>query len=296
MKRYILFGLITGLLFFPTNIFAQDDETEEEDEVQEIVRTMPVKQKKYETRLVSGIVLDAATKKPVAGAIVRASEIDGYSVLTEDDGTYKIYIPLFASGLYITTPDYNPVRLGLTADEVQKPVELYSTTFDAEYSSQTNVRGDRQAMDFKYTNAINIKDEIQNQLGAFVHTIGRNGTPGVGSVMFMQGLNSLNVNAQPLIVIDDVIIDQQYGRTLLHDGFYNDILTNINPADIEKVTVLRNGTALYGSKGANGVVLIQTRRNKSMATPPTSRLVSRLSQSTSPSWITVSIAAMPLRC
>ena len=36
MKRYILFGLITGLLFFPTNIFAQDDETEEEDEVQEI--------------------------------------------------------------------------------------------------------------------------------------------------------------------------------------------------------------------------------------------------------------------
>ena len=272
MKRYILFGLITGLLFFPTNIFAQDDETEEEDEVQEIVRTMPVKQKKYETRLVSGIVLDAATKKPVAGAIVRASEIDGYSVLTEDDGTYKIYIPLFASGLYITTPDYNPVRLGLTADEVQKPVELYSTAFDAEYSSQTNVRGDRQAMDFKYTNAINIKDEIQNQLGAFVHTIGRNGTPGVGSVMFMQGLNSLNVNAQPLIVIDDVIIDQQYGRTLLHDGFYNDILTNINPADIEKVTVLRNGTALYGSKGANGVVLIQTRRNKSMATRITANI------------------------
>ena len=88
----------------------------------------------------------------------------------------------------------------------------------------------------------------------------------MGGVMFMQGLNSLNVNAQPLIVIDDVIVDQQYGRVLLHDGLFNDILSNINPADIEKVTVLRNGTALYGSKGANGVVLIQTRRNKSMAT------------------------------
>ena len=45
---------------------------------------------------------------------------------------------------------------------------------------------------------------------------------GVGTVMFVQGLNSLNVNAQPLVVVDGVIIDQQYGRQLLHDGFFND--------------------------------------------------------------------------
>jgi TonB-linked SusC/RagA family outer membrane protein len=113
---------------------------------------------------------------------------------------------------------------------------------------------------------------VQKQLGAQVYTNGHNGTPGVGSTMFIQGLNSLNVNAQPLVVIDNVIVDQQYGRELLHDGFYNDILTSLNPADIEKVTVLRNGTALYGSKGANGVILIQTRRNKSMATRITANI------------------------
>ena len=84
--------------------------------------------------------------------------------------------------------------------------------------------------------------------------------------MFVQGLNSLNVNAQPLVIVDDVIIDQQYGRTMLHEGFFNDILSTINLSDIEKVTVMRNGTALYGAKGANGVILIQTKRNKSMAT------------------------------
>ena len=84
--------------------------------------------------------------------------------------------------------------------------------------------------------------------------------------MFMNGLNSLNVNAQPLIVIDGDIVDQQYNRQMLHQGFYNNILSNINPNDIEKVTVLRNGTALYGAKGANGVILIDTRRNKTMAT------------------------------
>ena len=90
--------------------------------------------------------------------------------------------------------------------------------------------------------------------------------------MFIQGLNSLNVNAQPLIVIDGVIVEQQYGREMIHSGFYNDILNNINPNDIENVTVLRNGTALYGAKGANGVILIQTRRNKSMATRITATL------------------------
>ena len=265
MKRYILFGF-TLLMAFPLSVVAQDDDIEEEEEeVVQVKRTFTVK-KNYETRTVKGTVINVATKAPIAGVIVRAAEIDGYSVLTEDDGTYELKVPVFATALYVTSPDFNPVTVGLLPGESQKVVSLYPSTFAAEYTPQTNVRRDYSTSDFQYTGAVNIKDEIQKQLGGQVRTISRNGTPGVGSVMFMQGLNSLNVNAQPLVIIDDVIIDQQYGRTLLHDGFYNDILTGINPADIEKVTVLRNGTALYGSKGANGVILIQTRRNKSMAT------------------------------
>jgi TonB-linked SusC/RagA family outer membrane protein len=260
------------LMAFPLGVFAQDDDSDEDSEDVAVKTTFTIKQKNYDTRTVTGRVVDAVTQKPIAGAIVRAAEIDGYSVLTEDDGTYELKVPVFASALFVSTPDYNPVRLGLTKDAQQKAASLYPATFTAEHTAQTNMRGDSWATDFKFTSAVNIKDEIQNQLGGMVHTIGRNGTPGVGSVMFMQGLNSLNVNAQPLIVVDDVIIDQQYGRELLHDGFYNDILTNINPADIEKVTVMRNGTALYGSKGANGVILIQTRRNKSMATRITANI------------------------
>ena len=252
------------LMAFPISVSAQDDDTEEEAEA--AVRAIAPKQKQYPTRIVRGRIADATTGKAVAGAIVRASEVDGYSVLTEDDGTYELKVPVFTTALYVSTPDYNPVRMGLQKGEQQQDVVLYPTTFSAEYAPQVNVRSDYETSDFKYTNSVNIKDEIQKQLGAQVYTITRNGAPGVGSVMFVQGLNSLNVNAQPLVVIDGVIIDQQYSRTLLHDGFYNDILSSINPADIEKVTVMRNGTALYGSKGANGVILIQTRRNKSMAT------------------------------
>lgn len=262
MKRYVLFGL-TLLMAYPISISAQSDDTKEAEAA---VRAIAPKQKQYPTRTVRGCVVDAITGKGVAGAIVRASDVEGYSVLTEDDGTYELKVPVFVTSLYVSMPDFNPVRIGLQKAEQQQEVGLYPTAFSAEYAPQVNVRSDYGTSDFKYTNAVNVKDEIQKQLGGQVYTISRNGNPGVGSVMFVQGLNSLNVNAQPLVVIDGVIIDQQYSRTLLHDGFYNDILSNINPSDIEKVTVMRNGTALYGSKGANGVILIQTRRNKSMAT------------------------------
>ncbi len=268
MKQYILFGL-SLLLAFPLNVAAQE-ETEEEDDT--TVRTFAVKKKQYETRVVKGCVLDATTKQPISGAIVRAAELDGYSVLTDDDGSYELKVPLFTNEVVASTPDHNIVRMGLQKGEQQKTILLYPSVFATDYQLNTNIRNEYQAKNFQYTNAINIKDEVQKQVGAQVHTIARNGTPGVGAVMFVQGLNSLNLNAQPLIVIDGVIIDQQYSRELLHEGFYNDILSNLNPADIERVTVLRNGTALYGARGGNGVIQIETRRNKSMATRITASL------------------------
>ncbi|MDY5656296.1 MAG: SusC/RagA family TonB-linked outer membrane protein [Prevotella sp.] len=262
MKRYMILG-ISLMMAFPFCAFAQDDETDEQEQA---TRVLTPKKKVYATRVVKGRVVDAASKMPVAGAIVKAGGITGYSVLTEDNGTFELKVPVFATSLYVSSPDHNAVLAGLTASEEQQDIMLYGTAFKGDYAETDNLRGDKQATGFAYSNAINIKEEMQKQLGAYAYTTNRNGTPGVGSVSFIQGLNSLNVNAQPLVVIDGVPIDQQYGREMLHDGFYNDILSNINPADIEKVTVMRNGTALYGAKGANGVILVETRRNKSMAT------------------------------
>ena len=254
---------ISLMMAFPFCAFAQDDETDEQEQA---TRVLTPKKKVYATRVVKGRVVDAASKMPVAGAIVKAGVITGYSVLTEDNGTFELKVPVFATSLYVSSPDHNAVLAGLTASEEQQDIMLYGTAFKGDYAETDNLRGDKQATGFAYSNAINIKEEMQKQLGAYAYTTNRNGTPGVGSVSFIQGLNSLNVNAQPLVVIDGVPIDQQYGREMLHDGFFNDILSNINPADIEKVTVMRNGTALYGAKGANGVILVETRRNKSMAT------------------------------
>lgn len=269
MKRYILYGL-TMLMACPLSISAQEEEQEEA--TQTIVRKVRKPIKKYETRTVIGTVLDAATGKPLSGAMVKAQGISGYSALTDDNGNYKINVPLFASSLYITTPSYNPVVIGLTKEEMQRTARLINSDLKADYTENTNVNNAASTSDYKYTNALNIKEEIQKQLGAYAYTTQRSGTPGIGSNTFIQGLNSLNANAQPLVVVDGVIIEQQYGREMLHSGFVNDILTNINPADIENVSIIRNGTALYGTRGANGVIEIKTHRSASLATRITANI------------------------
>ena len=113
---------------------------------------------------------------------------------------------------------------------------------------------------------VTVDNEISGKLGADVHTIMRSAALDGGASMFIRGLNSITTDAQPLIVIDGIEQDMQRDRYSLHDGQFNNILANISPDDIEKVTVLKNATALYGARGANGVILIDTKRGKSMAT------------------------------
>ena len=243
-----------------------DDEEMEYSVSSSVSARSPKARKQYPTREVRGRVLDAATRTPISGALVRVSEVEGYSVLTESDGSYTLRVPLFATSLDVSSPDLNMAKIGLGKGEQQADVLLYSEAFFPDYQRTTDVTAMSQAQDFRFSPAITIESEIQNRLASDVHTVTRNGTPGIGSVMFIDGLGSLNANAQPLIVVDGVIFDHQYGRTTLHDGFFNDILSNISVTDIESVQVLRNGTALYGAKGANGVILVNTRRNHSMAT------------------------------
>lgn len=274
----VTLGCVVGMVMMltPLNVCAQEDEA---GDGQVAVKRQPAPVAKvYATRDIKGRVLEVAGKKPVAGALVSAVGIEGYSVLTQDDGTYELKVPVFVSALKVTNPSANPLTLALGKTVEQKDALLYPKSFTADYKDAVNLRNDKTADGFQYTGALNIKDEIQKQLGAYAYTVGRSGTPGVGSNIFIQGLNSLNVNAQPLIVVDGVIFDQQYGRTMIHDGFFNDLLTNINPADIENVTVIRNGTALYGAKGANGVILIETRRSKSMATRITASVSAGITQ------------------
>ena len=262
MKRYRFYCL--ALLMAGTlGGYAQEEAAA--DTVTAARPASPLK-KNVKTRPVSGRVFAVTSGTPLGGALVSVSGYDGYSTLTEEDGTYKLDVPEFATALTVTAPDYNSVRVGINQSGKLRDVTLYSSVMRSAYSADDNILNTVVADKFDYSPSLNITSEIGDQLGANVRTISRGGTPGIGNFMMMNGINSLHSNAQPLIVIDGVIVDQQYDRTMVHDGFYNDILTSFNVNEIKSVKVMANGTAIYGAKGANGVILIETKRNTSLAT------------------------------
>ncbi len=238
----------------------------------EVEQTKSVKKAKtpqYKLVEIKGNVFDAATKKGVAGARVQALSNDPdivfhYSATTDENGAYTIRVPEFVTVLYVKSPEHNAAQLPLKGVENQD-VYLYFGLNKEFYRETTDLLA-KGRMDVKLSSAVTIEDDIENSLNGMVRTVNRGGMPAQGAVMFVNGLNSLNANAQPLIVVDGIVQDNQYNRTALHDGFYNNPLNMYDPEDIESVEVLKNGTALYGAKGSNGVIFINTRRGHSQVT------------------------------
>ena len=264
MKR-IGFYCLSLLLLLPVASWAQD-EVDQDDNDSTVVRIRRAEKKQEATRQISGRVVAQEAHAPLSGVLVQSTAGEGYSTLTDEDGTFKLNVPLYASALDITLPGYNRVRVGLNASGELRDIVLQSDAARALYGDDDNIMGNARATGFDFSNAVNISDEIGAQLGAEVRTIERSGFTGIGSYMQMNGVNSYMANAQPLVVIDGVITEMQYSREMIHSGFYNDVLSNFNVNDIESVEVMKNGTAIYGARGANGVILIKTKRNRSLAT------------------------------
>ena len=108
----------------------------------------------------------------------------------------------------------------------------------------------------------NAQDMIQGKI-AGVNVTNGGGTPGGGATIRIRGGSSLNASNDPLIVIDGLAMDNQGIK-----GAANP-LTMVNPNDIESFTVLKDAsaTAIYGSRGSNGVIIITTKKGRSGQAP-----------------------------
>jgi TonB-linked SusC/RagA family outer membrane protein len=249
-----------GLMMLSGVICAMAQETNTDSVSRRVVKTVPA----YQMKEVSGYVYDASTKKPIDGARVQAYNNNLYSVLTDEKGKYTLKVPEFVNSLYVTVPEYNDAQVSFKGVDAPA-VALYSSKFNAFYSTNTELTASK-TVSIDNSSALTADAEIENKLGGDVRTINRTGLQGQGVAMFIRGLNSLNINAQPLIVLDGMMMDMQLDRTSIHDGFFNNVLSGIDVEDIESIEVLKNGTALYGARGGNGVIIINTRRGHSMAT------------------------------
>ena len=216
---------------------------------------------------IGGKVTDAATGNPIAGVQVKAYGDERFTAMTNAEGIYLMKdVPEYVNSLYMTLEGCSPQQIAIGNDAMHVDAQLYRDAFSSSYKAYTS--GNRTSGTTGFGNSVEMSIDpfIQGRMNADIHAVSRGGNDGLGNVMFINGINSLNSNAQPLIVIDGMIVDVNYDGSMLHDGYFNNLLANINVNDIESVEVMKNGTAIYGAKGANGVLLIKTKRNKSMTT------------------------------
>jgi TonB-linked SusC/RagA family outer membrane protein len=223
--------------------------------------------------LVTGRITDAATKKAAAGARV---QVEGFSAAIADSvGHFSVKVPSYEATLIISSEGFNTVHVPLRGRQSVE-VALLDESFESMYEHVITPNGIKPKHEvtasitqYNVTGWKNITETpdalIQGRI-AGLNAIRRNGTPGAGANLYLRGFNSLYGTNRPLIVIDNMIYDaNDYGESIIANNSTNP-LSLIDVKDIDNVTVLRDASSVYGTKGANGAIIITTIRAKEQAT------------------------------
>lgn len=208
-------------------------------------------------RKVQGIVLDTQ-EQPVIGANVKESGTNN-GVITDLDGKFSLTLTSQKSELEISYIGFLPTSIYPSKDNLRiilkEDLQALDEVIVIGYATQkksdlTGSVGSIKAQDFEKQTVTRIDQALQGRISG-VQITSTNGAPGAGTTIRIRGGNSINGSNEPLYVIDGIIGGGD--------------LNSINPADIESLEVLKDAssTAIYGSRGANGVILITTKRGTS---------------------------------
>lgn len=234
-----------------------------------------------QVRTISGTVTSSG--KPLSGAVISEEGSDQVT-MTGNDGTYTLQVLAENSILLFRHPDYSEEKFKLTNQTVvnisleQKVKGIEEVILNAGYykvkdKERTGSIAKVSAKDIENQPVTNVLSTVQGRM-AGVNITQNSGVPGGGYSIQIRGRNSLRTFAnseidgsQPLYIVDGVPVGSgmtaTYGANILSDANLNP-LSNISPNDIESIEVLKDAdaTAIYGSRGANGVVLVTTKRAK----------------------------------
>lgn len=208
---------------------------------------------------VKGHVLDA-TGEPVMGATITAN---GKAVgITDLDGNFTATVAP-GTEITITYLGMQPQTLKATEemsiilkDDAESLNEVVVIGYGA--VKKSDLTGSVTALKPDSKNkglVVNAQDLIEGKI-AGVNVTDGGGTPGGGATIRIRGGSSLNASNDPLIVIDGVPMDNNGIKGLANP------LSMVNPQDIESFNVLKDAsaTAIYGSRGSNGVIIITTKK------------------------------------
>lgn len=207
-------------------------------------------------RIVTGVITDAADGSPIVGANVML-ENSKTGVITDLDGNYSIRVNNNRDVLIITYIGYKkrevPVEdLGVINIQLHSDNELLDEVVIVGQGTQKKVSVTGSISAIKGAELRTTSSSLSNGMAgklAGVITTATSGEPGSGSDFYIRGISTFGGVATPLIMLDDVEISAGD-------------LNNIPAETIESFSILKDAsaTAIYGARGANGVMLITTKR------------------------------------
>ena len=211
-----------------------------------------------QTRTIHGTVLDASNQEPLIGATIMpigggngaAADIDGHFTITVPANVKKAQVSYvgFTTKQVELTPNMT-VYLDASSTSLDDVVVVaYGTATKESLTGSVAVVGSKDIEDRPVTSVTSALEG--NAPGVQVNN--SVGTPGSEPEIRIRGFNSINGVNSPLYVVDGIP--------------YDGSIADINPADIESMSVLKDAAsaALYGNKGANGVILITTKKAKNV--------------------------------
>lgn len=229
-----------------------------------------------QTTSVKGVVISADDNEPIIGASVLAKGTT-VGTVTDYEGAFTLNVPSSAKVLVIS-------YIGMTTQEVAVSpnirVILQSDTqnLDEVVVTALGISREKKALGYSVSEVkgdemLKARGGVSNPINSLQGKVaglqisGGSGSMGGSSKILIRGVSSLSGNNQPLFVVDGVPIegtDYNDSETARGAGGYDygNLVQDINPDDIESISVLKgpNASALYGSRATNGVIMITTKK------------------------------------
>lgn len=237
-----------------------------------------------QTRTINGKVTDPADSTPVIGAVVIIKGDTGTTLTgttTDADGKYSADITAAAKTVEIQCLGYKTASVAINGrttinvsleQESQMIEETVVTALGINRAAKS-LNYARQKVDTEMLTEARSGDLVSSLSGKIAGvSITPSGVSNGTSRIVIRGTSSLTENSMPVFVIDGMIIENQPGdESFSVDGGSGTLdmgnpAADINPDDIENIEILKgpNAAALYGSRAANGVVLITTKKASNM--------------------------------
>ncbi len=223
-----------------------------------------------QNRQVSGKVTSSSDGSPLSGVSVAVVGSTN-AVQTDVDGSYVISVSGANVTLSFSYIGYTMKRLPVNNQSViNVTLESDETSLDevvvTGYSTVSKLKStiSSSVINKEAINNITLPDVNQMLQGNApgVTASANSGQPGSRTEVRIRGIGSISASSSPLYVLDGVIMTT---GDLTQNTPTQDVISSLNPADIENITVLKDAaaTAIYGARGANGVVVITTKMGKS---------------------------------